>query len=765
MPSLPRLTLSLRQLLILLTALGLLPLALLGAWSLHAAGEYQEREQERLMLDLARALSSAADAELDAIVAILTTLGRAQSLQDGDLRGFHAVASAMARAQPEWLGVTLSDESGTTLMRSMDPYGAPSRQAADPDSLRQALALRQPLVGHMARGAHGRAAFPVRVPVSDAHGRQYILTAVVRPDRISRLIERQQVPGGAVTAIRDAGRLLVARSQDQARMVGAPPSASLVALMARVGAEGVGTARTTEGQEVATAYTTLSRYGWTVVVGRPREELRAAALKRLGVYGAGILASLLICIALASLLSRRLLLTIRTLQQNAASLGSGAPLTLAPSSISDIEVIGEALLQAERQRGLQERERKQLLDSLSQALASQHQALTEARDAGRAKDEFLAVLGHELRNPLSPIVTSLDLLDRRDEPAGRRERAIMRRQVNHLRRLVDDLLDVSRITSGKLQIDILPVNLADVVRHAVAAVPALQVGLSAPEAIWVLGDESRLTQVLNNLLSNAARFGSSATEVALRADGGQAMLLVSDNGIGMSAELLARVFEPFHQAPQSLARNNGGLGLGLAIVRKLVELHGGQVAARSAGEGAGSQFELRLPLAAAPFSSHLPAPFPAIVAGNATGMGQATNAGLDLLLVDDNIDAAATAAALLELLGHTVRVAHTAAAALEATGQRMPQVAILDIGLPDMDGYALAAAIRTQANAQADAQTGTQSDTKAGASAPRLVALTGYGQQEDVARARAARFDLHLTKPASLADLRRAAMPLESDES
>ncbi len=724
--------LSLRHLLIMLTAIGLLPLALLGAWGIHAAGNYQQREQERLMLDLARALSSAADAELDRAVAMLTSLGRSQALHDGDLRVFYDAAAALVKTQPEWLGVILSDSAGKVLFRTMDDYGAPAVPPSDPGSLRQVLATRQPVVGRIARGPRGRAAFPVRVPVINAKGELYTLTAVIPPDRLVRLIERQQVPGDAVTAIRDSARSVVARSTNQEENVTAPPSPSLAALMNSGGAEGVGPARTMEGLEVMSAYTTLSHYGWSVVVGRPTEQLRAASLERLGIYGAGIIVSLLACIALASLLASRLVTTIRALQQNAAALGSGAALTLAPSSITEIALIGKALEQAERQRAAQEKERKLLLDSLNQALASHQVALAGAREAGRAKDEFLAVLGHELRNPLSPIVTSLDLLDRRDDPASRTERAIMRRQVSHLRRLVDDLLDVSRITSGKLQLDARPVNLADVVRHAVAAVPGQGVALTVPGEVWVQGDDSRLTQVLNNLLSNAARFGSSATQVTLSTDATQARLVVSDNGIGMSGDLLARVFEPFQQAPQSLARRTGGLGLGLAIVRKIVDLHGGQVAASSAGTGAGSRFEVVLPLTAPPSSG------PAAL--TETGA-----AGLRLLLVDDNIDAASAGAALLEFLGHEVRTAHTAAEALAAVRQQMPEVAILDIGLPDMDGYALAIAIRQLA----------------GNGPLRLVALTGYGQREDIERALMAQFDMHLTKPATLADLQRATAPLE----
>jgi signal transduction histidine kinase len=708
----------------MLTAIGLLPLALLGAWGIHTVSEYQQRDQERLMLDLARAVASAADAELDGVVSTLSGLGHSPTLQDGDLRGFYEVASTLVKGQPEWLGIILTDDAGKILFRTMDDYGAPAGAVVDPDSLRAVLATRHPVAGRIARGVRGRPAFPVRVPVTAADGKLYTLTAVIRPDRMVRLIERQQAPGGAVTAIRDGALAVVARSQNQEASVGLAPSPSLVQLMRINGDEGVGLAYTREGQDMTAAYTTASHYGWVAVVARPAGQRHAAVFQSLGVYGAGILVSLLLCFGLASLLSRRIVAAIEALQQNAAALGSGAPLVIAPSSITEIAEIGKGLEQAERQRSAQERERTLLLDSLNLAL-------DEARQAGRAKDEFLAVLGHELRNPLSPIVTSLDLLDRRDEPASRKERGMMRRQVSHLRRLVDDLLDVSRITTGKFEIDAQPVNLAEVVRHAVAAAPEQSLTLSAPESLWVQGDDSRLTQVLNNLLSNAARFGSTATEVTLSNDGDNARLVVIDNGIGMSAELLARVFEPFQQAPQSLARRTGGLGLGLAIVRKIVALHGGQVTASSAGAGQGSRFEVTLPLVAAPVNAPSPA--------HASGPG-----GLRVLLVDDNIDAAATGAALLELMGHQVRVAHNGAGALEALRQQVPEVAILDIGLPDMDGYTLARAMRQQA-----------------AGTPvRLVALTGYGQKEDVERAYAANFDLHLTKPATLADLQRATAPL-----
>ena len=715
--------LSLRHLLILLTAIGLLPLALLGVWSIHGAGRYLEQEQERMMIGHARALSSAIDAELDATVAALSGIAKSPALAAGDLRAFHETATRLTRE--DWLGVVLSDGAGQALFRTMAPFGAPPARIADPASLRQAMAERRPVAGHVARGQGGRPAVPVRIPVMAPDGQPWVLTAVVQPDRFLDVIARQEVPSDSVIAVMDGAATIVARSRAQDRAVVGQPSGSLKALM-RGGPEGVGRTATLECDEVVSAYTTSPRYGWVVAVGAPSAGFGVAFLQRFAVYAGGTLLLLAACIALASWLSARIVRRIEAVQAGAAALGNGAQVEVAPSRIKEFRLMGDALAVAARQRAAREEERSGLLASLEEALDA-------ARQAGLAKDAFLAMLGHELRNPLSPILTSLDLMDRRDEPGSQRERAIMRRQVSHLRRLVDDLLDVSRIASGKLAVDMRPLNLADTARHAVAALSGAEVELAAPPQVWVDGDETRLAQVLGNLLSNAVRFGAARIRVVLDLHDGQARLAVSDDGAGMAPALLARVFEPFYQAPQPLARRTGGLGLGLAIVREIVALHGGRVAAFSDGLGRGSRFEVTLPLGAPPAAA---------VAPPAAGQG----ARRRILLVDDNEDAAAASAVLLRHLGHAVRTAHSAAQARALALVEPPEVAILDIGLPDMDGYALAAALREDLGG-------------GGAATLRLVALTGYGQEADVARALAAGFDLHLTKPASIEALQGALQP------
>ncbi|UVW28030.1 ATP-binding protein [Massilia sp. H6] len=715
-----RSTVSLRRLLVLLAAVGLLPLALMGVWGLHLVSQYQQREQQRSLIDLARALSSAVDAELDGAVSTLTSIARTPALEVGDLRGFYDVARAQVAAEPEWLAVVLTDANGAIVFRTATPYGSPGAPAADPASLRLAQDSRQPVAGHIMVSWGGRAAFPVRIPITGTKGQRYILTAIIEPGRMLRVIERQKIPPESVIAILDGDGKIVARSIRQASAVGKAPHPTLQRLMQDGGPEAVGQTTSPTGEQVASAYV-RSRYGWSVAVGIPISALAQAALPGIVLYASGLAASLLVCALIATLLSGRIARSFRSLQQGTTALGAGLPVTVAPSRITEIEQMETALQAAASQRDAHEAERSQLLTSLEGALE-------DSRAASRVKDEFLAMLGHELRNPLSPIVTSLDLMDLRGEASNVRERTILRRQANHLKRLVDDLLDVSRITSGKLQIELRPVNLAEVVRHVVASFPGTPVDAAAPGEVWVSGDESRLTQVLNNLLSNAARFGKDATRVVLTADGASARLVVSDNGVGMSRAMLERIFDPFFQAPQPLARHTGGLGLGLAIVRRIVELHGGAVAAFSEGENRGSRFEVVLPLGAA-------------AEPRAQGASVVAPGRLRVLLVDDNADAAAATGALLEHMGHAVSVAGTAAAAMAEARRQAPDVAVLDIGLPDMDGYALATQLRRIDPAL------------------RLVALTGYGQKADVAQALGVGFDLHLTKPATLEDLQRALTP------
>ena len=378
-------------------------------------------------------------------------------------------------------------------------------------------------------------------------------------------------------------------------------------------------------------------------------------------------------------------------------------------------------------------------------------AAEKLAESDRRKEEFFGILSHELRNPLAATRNALHLLATSpdDPPRSSRAREVIERQIGHLTRLVDDLLDVNRIARGRVQLHRAPLELSSLVRDTVedhragfdAAGIALVLELP-PGQVSVDGDATRLAQVLGNLLSNAAKFtpGGGAVTVRLGEEPGIARLEVSDTGEGVEPDLLPRLFEPFAQADRTLARSRGGLGLGLTLVKGIVRLHGGEVAVSSAGSGTGTHVVVRLPLAPAPVGERPPTE--ARVAPTRPSGARTT---AQVLIVEDNVDAAETLREALELEGLTVTVAFDGATGVEVARRTRPDLVICDIGLPgDLDGYGVARALREDPLLR---------DTP-------LIALTGYAGPEDRARARDAGFDRHLSKPSSIDDVMRAIRAL-----
>jgi signal transduction histidine kinase/CheY-like chemotaxis protein len=364
-------------------------------------------------------------------------------------------------------------------------------------------------------------------------------------------------------------------------------------------------------------------------------------------------------------------------------------------------------------------------------------ARRQSEAANRAKDEFLAMLGHELRNPLAPIFTALQLMQLRGVAGADRERTIIERQVKHLMTLVDDLLDVSRIARGKVHLERERLDFADVTARAIEMVsPAIDdrghvLTVHVPRGLVVDGDAARLAQVLANLLTNAAKYTDPRGQIRIsaRAEGSFLHVEVSDDGRGIDPDILPRVFDLFSQEQQEIDRSRGGLGLGLAIVKNLVEAHGGHVHASSQGKGRGAEFSVYLPLAElrtddGPIAS-------------AEAPLRAARHGQRILVVDDNVDAAELLGAALRALGHTAHVVFDGPCALEAAAQLQPDVVLLDLGLPVMDGFEVARRLRASPRFESVA----------------LVAVTGYGQENDRLRTRQAGFDEHLVKPIDLAQL------------
>jgi len=351
--------------------------------------------------------------------------------------------------------------------------------------------------------------------------------------------------------------------------------------------------------------------------------------------------------------------------------------------------------------------------------------------ADQRKDEFLAMLAHELRNPLAPIKSAAMLLDMGmlNETRVRQSSAIIGRQVKHMTRLVDDLLDVSRVTRGLIVLDKAVLDVRAIVDEAVEQVRPLllarrqALGVHLPAVpLSVEGDRARLVQVLANLLNNAVKYTPEecAIDIEVRHQDGMLELAVCDEGIGMEPELTERAFDLFAQAKRSSDRSQGGLGLGLALVRNLVELHGGTVGCASPGPGRGSTFTVRLPLVA-------PAALAEVPAAGATVPG----GRLKVMVVDDNVDAAETLSMLLDAAGHEVEVEHDSRRALERARTAPPDVFLLDIGLPEIDGNELARRLHAQPETAGSV----------------LIAVSGYGQEQDKRAAREAGFRHHLVKP------------------
>jgi CheY-like chemotaxis protein len=369
-------------------------------------------------------------------------------------------------------------------------------------------------------------------------------------------------------------------------------------------------------------------------------------------------------------------------------------------------------------------------------------------DADRRKDEFLAILAHELRNPLAPIRNSLHILrmSNQNDPTSERVSEMIERQVNYMVRLVDDLMEVSRITRGKVELRKEPVEVAAIVRSAVETSRPLieaaghQLAVAIPsETLTLEGDPVRLTQVVANLLNNSAKYTSAGGQIwlTIRREDDAVMISVRDTGEGIPPDMLSRVFEPFVQIDRRAERAPSGLGIGLALVKNLVEMHGGSVQARSKGPGQGSEFVIRLPLATELNVAH---------SRRNIIRQSGVLASRRVLVVDDNRDAAESLAMLLKLLGAEVHVVHNGPDALDVLETYKPAVVLLDIGMPGMDGHEVARRIRRQPEFKN----------------VTLIALTGWGQEEDRLRTKSAGFDYHLIKPADANALQTLLMSVES---
>ncbi|HSK75772.1 MAG TPA: sensor histidine kinase [Thermoanaerobaculia bacterium] len=580
----------------------LLPVVLFTGIVLHRLAQSERAMAERRLMRSVRDLASLLDREMSGTIRTLSALAESERLDRGDLPAFYAEASRVLKTQPSWNGVILLSPDGQQLVNTGHPWGTKLPGANEPASLKRVVETGRPLVGDLVPGGLRRMlAFPVRVPVVRGGAVQYVLTAVMTPKALESLVAQQTSPNEEWTrTVVDGRGVVVARSRAPERFVGQSGTPSFLRLI-REAPEALHPETTLDGKPVYLAFRRADLSGWTAVIGVPRDVVEGPARRSLLVV-AGIGLALLTLSGLgASLFSRRLSRSLRSAALAADTLALGRRPEPRPSSVAELARLSEAL---ERSAELLIWKGRQLNEQLARTEA----ARAEAETASRGKDHFMAMLGHELRNPLAPIRNGVYLLRELLPPDEKveRVRTMIERQLAHLTRLVDDLLDASRIERGKVVLQTQPLDLRLVVREAAGDFEGqldragLAFHLTVPETpVRIEGDRTRLAQCLGNLLHNALKFTPAGGRVllSLSVDGGLARIEIEDNGAGIDPALLPTLFQPFAQGPQPLDRSQGGLGLGLALVKGLVELHGGTVSVASAGTGLGTRIAILLPLA------------------------------------------------------------------------------------------------------------------------------------------------------------------------
>jgi signal transduction histidine kinase len=709
------------QLLVIGTLLPMVVFAIYGAYWLTQ----RERDTfERGATERVRAVLSAVDLELKGHITTLLAIAARTAIAEGNLRGIHAELVGALPTQPDWIALSLAGASGQELVNASYPYGAPLPATRERASLQRAVITGKPAIGDLLPGVplHEQW-FAVRVPVLVDGAVKYILSAGVNPASISELLKAQRLPPEWVGVVLDGSNHFVARTVDPDKNLGQLASDSLRAALA-ASDEGWFRGTTIEGTEVYTPFSRSPTTRWAVALGIPSEVVDAARRDAAAFLLLGTAVTGLIAFGLAVWLGRRFWDPITGLAYAARGIGQGAwpaiPVTVA---VDEVAELGRAL--------------RNSVEELRRVSEGQRQAIEQLRVSDRAKDDFLAMLGHELRNPLAAIAGASSILSRPRVPDDMAERAcsILRRQVENLSRLVDDMLDVSRSAAGKITLIRRPVDLSHVVNAALNTFRSsgrLQHhDVSVDSAtVWIDADEARMEQVVTNLIGNAVKFTPAGGSIAVKVEArdGDAVLTVADSGRGIPADFIDKVFDPFVQGGHEPDRAQGGLGLGLALVKVLVELHGGTVSACSDGRGLGSQFIVRLP--------HIQRAAAGVEAAGEPG-SRARDASRRILIIEDNQDGREMLRALLTLAGHEVHESADGPSGLAAAVAIEPDLVLIDIGLPGMEGHEVARRIRASERGKS----------------MRLIAISGYGQAADRRRSFEAGFDAHLTKPFSLETL------------
>jgi len=729
-PAAPAVTI--RRSLVFIVIAALIPIGLFSAVLFYMLWQNQQEARDQEQLARVRTMAALVQSEVNSSINRLELLARSPLLSRESLPAFYAQLQMLLPDNEDWANLLLISRE-EQLINARIPYGTALPRLGDAPYQAQAFGTGKPSVSDLFRARTRPVdtldiAVPVMRESKDGKSGKpepaYLLIASLKAEHFTGLLGNM-TGNDSVTALLDRNLRIIARTRGQETYAGQSAGGALAPAM-RLAPEGVVRSVTKDGVASYTAWARLPA-GWYVITAVPAEQGEAALARSLALLLGLWLLALLTGLIMARLLYRRI---DRSL--------------IATVEVANLRARGQSAAFPDATFG----ELVELSGAIDTLFEQERHARGEAEAANHAKDEFLAMLGHELRNPIGAITNASHLLAREipGSPGDKLARRVIERQTANMKRMIDDLLDMSRVLSGKISLETSPIDLATSVRGAVETFAAT--GKTAEhivethlDPVWIQGDPARIDQILTNLVGNAVNYTPPGKHIritlardaarpvigragaaAISSDG-DAVLAVSDEGVGIAPQTLPRVFDLFFQETQRPDRPKSGLGLGLTLVRRLAQLHGGSVTAESPGLNRGTTFTVRLPAIATPLMQKEQA------APTAAG-------GRRVLIIEDNEDARDTLSTLLEIEGHTLATAADGPEGLQELKQFHADAVIIDVGLPGMDGYEVARAIRAAGG------------KTAGGQPLLLIALTGYGLPEDQKRARDAGFDAHFVKPA-----------------
>ena len=714
----------------------MLPLVLASAFAVNQIRLEEKAASLASLHKTVDAISLTVDRDIQASIAAMMALGNSEHLQTGNFEAFYVQAKAINRRNDTWVALYKSD--GTQVFHTSVPFAVQPTTTVISPQAEKVIATQKPFVSDIFVGpVTGRELIAVYVPTPAIGSTKYVVAQDFSLSHWKDIAKQQDIPADWIVAVIDRAGRFIARSHKSDNFLGRNARPELVAAAAD---KDIGLIRhsTLEGIESYDAFNHSELTGWTIAVAAPVASIDAPIVRAVQTAAFGFLLAIAVSGILAAAFGRQFVSAVQKASAAAVALGQGQPpKMMAQTSIVEVDVLNQSLanagelLEKERlARQLAEAERERLL-------VVEHQAYEAIQQENTAKDHFLAMLGHELRNPLAAISGAVEVLVHANQGTtdSNHHLGIIKRQNRHLIHIIDDLLDMSRLVAGKIVLNLRPLNLAECLQNCVDGLIAAQrvnnhsINITAVP-VWINADPVRIEQIFINLIGNALKFSAagSAINIDLQQTGGQAVVRVQDQGTGMTPELIAQVFEPFIQGPPPVSGDHGGMGVGLALVKQLVGLHGGTVAVASVGLNQGSTFICHFPAVPAPIGEA------ASVATDLTAPQSRT-----LLYVEDNADVRSVMSEMLRLSGYAVIEAANGKDALAALAVQRPDAMLLDIGLPDMNGYEVARQIRLMP---------TRSDVP-------IIALTGFGQSRDKDAAAQVGFNAHLVKPVDPEELMR----------